>query len=285
MGNGHLYGHDKFYTVVMGGSEMLNPSLPTVDELRRELARSPKGERSRARFPSLDRYVSSRPSIPWDKSQKRTYGQFLSWLRVLKTRGYQFLWVMLSTANAEKREDLNRDLKRLVKRIYRLYGYDVHHFGVETSEGFGVYHFVWAIKSDTPVWIGQKWLSRVWKVIHGANVVWIERIGSSRRDQKNVASYCVSQYMSGQSLYVRRLWSWWKFPISLTKCWEKVKKHYRLQVESLNFGWRLTSAVLKYQDLISAWEHLLDFGWCVLGDVTFMLTGRVVKTMEEVHAW
>jgi hypothetical protein len=106
---------------------------------------------------------------------------------------------------------------RLVKMGYldldtanRLYNHDLtkpirfDYCKIETDEGpNGVFHVL--CFGD---YIPQAWLSDTWSDLTGASIVDIRAVKNGSNGTKKLASYCVSQYCSGQSEFVRFSWSW-----------------------------------------------------------------------------
>lgn len=183
--------------------------------------------------PSLDRDVSSsnnayRPS--WDRQQKRGYHRIQSCFQYWQARGYQVLWLMLSTSGDGDGRKLAYHHQMLKQRVERKLGYDgIQHWQVRTAEGNGVLHLFWAWRArdgfrQRSFYVKQAWLSRQWQEIHGAKIVWIERVRGGRVSRNKVSRYCMSQYVGKQSAYQYMSWSWKRtFGVPLVGCWRAFK--------------------------------------------------------------
>src|SRR5438445_491267 len=85
------------------------------------------------------------------------------------------------TRPSSRGRSLWKDHKELLRRVERTFGFKgVEHFGVETGEGLGVLHLLWAWqprpgRRGVAFYIPQAWLSRTWAEIHGAPMVWVTR--------------------------------------------------------------------------------------------------------------
>jgi hypothetical protein len=227
--------------------------------------------------PSLDCLVAgsiSSDTRSWDGRQKGRYQRALSFNTIIWSRGYQALWVTLTTAEGGSYEKLSEHREELEARIKRKYGYEVLTFWVKTHEGNGVLHIVWAIKDSRAVWIDQKWLSDTWFDIHGAKIVYVRRMGRGKKDGRNVARYMVSQYMAGQSLFDRYGYSWKRLGIALACAWKVFKQnscHLLLWWERRNSD-GLHSPIDRWVWL-DAWDELITSGECVVGDMFFFVEG------------
>jgi hypothetical protein len=210
----------------------------------------------------------------FSKKQKRFFQRLKSFLYLMVNMNAQTFRVDLTTANGGDRERLRKNHQELVRRIKRVYGYDVISFVVETSEGNGVLHLVWGIKSNRAVYIPQEWLSEQWEKIHGAFRVWIQRMGRSKKDAKRVASYMVTQYLAGQNKFERYSYSSRKLPIALGKSWNTFKKEVGKFSPEMT-RWRLnpTSIIVDHRGMIIAWEELLLNGSCTVGNLFFTVSG------------
>lgn len=96
---------------------------------------------------------------------------------------------------------------------------------IETYEGAnGVFHILYF--GD---YIPQKWLSDNWKdITETAYIVDIRAVRKGVYNSKKLASYCVSQYCSGQSKFVRYSWSWgW--------CFRGFVKWFKFFIHTLGF--------------------------------------------------
>lgn len=254
------------------------------------MVREPEGParqaRERAGSPSLVSNGQSRTFSSWNRQQKRVYNRLTSFMLEAESRGAQLFRVDLTTApggDAGKLAVHSRELRRRVKREY---GYDVEQFQVETNEGHGVYHCVWAIVSDRAVYIHQAWLSSMWQEIHGAHRVWIKRV-STKYHQKNAARYLAAQYLAGQdgTALVRMSYSWKKCKLSLGRGWSSFR---RLVADRCPVLWyeRMYGRdvpvrdLLPMGDIVAAWRDLIQFGWCTCGGLVYLVRDR-----EIVQRW
>ena len=227
-----------------------------------------------ASYPSLDIYSKS---TAWSRTQRRCYGRAMSWMREAEGRGCQLLWVMLSTSETGEAKKLGLHFQELRRRVERKFNYYVEFFKVETCEGFGVLHMVWAIKTERAVWIPQSWLSEEWEKIHGARVVWIARVKKTKKSIRNVAAYFVGQYLGGQSAIVRISWSWWRSRVAIGKAWSKFNSLFGRGDLCKPWGglnWRLRG--VSKLNIIKAWEEFLEKGCCVVEGAKFFIVGRSV---------
>lgn len=215
---------------------------------------------------SLDKYVSSsefeRRSVreggplKWSRKQKRGYNRVLSCLQYWQSRGYQMLWVMLSSSPESESGKLAENHYRLRQMVESQGFPGIQHFQVRTSEGNGVLHVIWAWKAEDGFreklfFVRQSWLSKAWDKLHCARVVWISKIGKSRRDSMQVARYCIAQYLGEQSGYEYMSYSWKRaFGFPLVSCWRKFKELAR-----------------SYGELVRNWSKFLsgEVVWCDYG--------------------
>lgn len=212
----------------------------------------------------------------WSRAQRRCWHRIRSLLHYWQARGYQLLWVMLSTAPGGDRRKLRYHHKRLLQQLDRKLGFGgVEHFLVETTEGNGVLHVVWAWRGSRSFYVPQAWLSAEWERLHGAPVVWVSRIGNGRRDRDRLSRYMVAQYCGSQSGFVRFSYSWWRCELALAKCWEALKKQARARSDVSTWCGRNPGLVtVTFVDLLSAWEALLREGAALLGDAFFIIRRR-----------
>jgi len=209
-----------------------------------------------------------------------------SWLTEADGRHCQKLRVDLTTANGGDAGRLRRHLQELRRRIKRRWGYSLEQFVIETSEGNGVLHCVWAFDVKKAVWIPQEWLSEQWEKIHGAPIASIKRMGSGSNDRKRVSKYMVTQYMVTQggdsgSALVRYSWSWWQAKVLIGRGWADYKRIIRFVEWRLDRDARRDMTVdlgarvrVPWRDYIAGWESLLTDGVAVVGDVFLMVEGR-----------
>jgi hypothetical protein len=226
--------------------------------------------------------LTAKPS--WSRARRRRYGRLLSWMGESVGRGCQLLRADLTSAKCGDDVFLKRDFQELRRRIERKFGYKIEYFKVQTSEGFGVYHMVWAIKCDHAVWIPQEWLASEWEKIHGARVVYIKRMKKGKQDARNVASYFVAQYLSdqrdssGKGSIVRVSWSWSRARFAIGKAWTLFSREWR-KGEHLNpflgmTGWCMG---LSRFEKFASWDRILSQGWCQVGRALFTVHDRLLN--------
>lgn len=206
----------------------------------------------------------------WDRKQRRAYHRILSGLRV--HRGERLRFLTLTTA-----ENMQRDLRSawrvLKERIRRLtparlvkMGYielkDVkkyypnkplneplrfEYLKVETAEGVaGVLHVLYF--GD---YIPQKWLSDVWKEITGtAYIVDIRACKDPVKSPKRLARYCVAQYVSGQTAFIRFSWSWGWVGKGFVKVW-------RILLKEVDYD--IKRAIALWEKLLSGESFTIGF--------------------------
>jgi hypothetical protein len=183
--------------------------------------------------------------------------------------------VDLTTSSKGDSKTLQRDFQYLRAEIEKKFGFYVEYFRVETSEGFGVYHMIWAIKWDKAVWIPQKWLSEEWEKIHGAKIVWISRMGKSYTSIKRVGRYFAVQYLAGQSSMVRISWSWWRGRLAIGKGWQFLKSQMMRGFESSTWlGKSPFERTITYKDLLESWDKILSEGICFVSNAVIFISGR-----------
>lgn len=101
------------------------------------------------------------------------------------------------------------DFQVLRKRIGRGLGFPrMEYICVDTREGHGVLHMIWAWRDPNPrkkasFYIEFVWLQEQWKDIHGAFHVNVKRIGKADQDARRLSRYIVAQYCGGQNALVR----------------------------------------------------------------------------------
>jgi len=179
---------------------------------------------------SLDKYLQNLPGKPskqlnsWTKKQRRAFQRILSGLKRSQYLGQPIRFMTLTSALQGRWLFLNRDFSVLVKRIKKHFG-QFDYFKIKTNEGNGVLHVLYR-----GGYIPQKWLSRNWEQIHGAKIVDIRLF---RSGGKRLARYISSQYLAGQTGFVRMSWSWKWVAKGFVKVWYHLIK---------TFGYKLALA-------------------------------------------
>ena len=172
---------------------------------------------------------TSRPS--WSRKQWMTRRAVMDRLRYWQSMGYQCLWVTLTSAPDSPKERLRKDFQILRKRMDRDLGYSgLEYVCVDTLEGHGVLHMIWAWKDPNPrkrasFYIPFDWLQEQWNGIHGAFHVNVKRIGSADKDARRLSRYIVAQYCGDQDGLVRLSQS--RMEISLSRMREALLRLLR----------------------------------------------------------
>jgi len=165
----------------------------------------------------------------WSRQQRRCYHVINTLLTYWVAHGYQVLRVDLTSSPKSDSEKLRYNHRQLRRKVEREYGFDkIEDFVVETEEGHGVLHILWAWKGDKDFYVPQDWLSAEWDKLHQAYVVWIARVDKAAvGTRKRISTYIVSQYISGQAGFVRYSFSWSRsFGFSIRRYWKKHKDYW-----------------------------------------------------------
>lgn len=219
---------------------------------------------------------------PWSRQQRRCYQRLNSWITEAWGRGCTLKRVDLTSTPSSDSTLLRKHHLELLRRINRRFGISFEFFIIETTEGYGVLHLIWA--SERPCFIPQRWLSAEWEKIHGANRVWIQPMGFKDGDKKRVTRYLVSQYLSGQTAFKRESWSWWRSKVSLSKAWKsflQLTGACDISKPWAGLNWQLRS--LSKQERLDGWTKLLTEGRCVLANVHLLIIDRCV-TVAPRHS-
>jgi hypothetical protein len=216
-------------------------------------------------------------SNPWSRKQKRLYGRLMSWCKEAQGRGAVLLRVDLTTARVGDPEKLKLHFQELRRRIERKLHYHVEYFCVETTEGNGVLHMVWAIETPGRVYIPQKWLSQQWSEIHGAQIVWIKKLRAESINVTRVSRYFVGQYLANQDAIKRVSWSWRRSRLPLGKAWLYMKREFLGSKDySSPWGFGIRPAILTKEELLKVWDQLLATGSCTVGKVRYFIKERTI---------
>jgi len=207
------------------------------------------------------------------------FQRLTSWCFEAVGRDCQLVRVDLTTATDGRADSLRLHLHELRRRVERHWRFPhVEMFVVETSEGNGVLHMVWAWLGNRSFYIPQGWLSDEWARIHGAPIVYVRKMAVSKKDIKCVGRYFALQYLSDQGgALVRMSWSWWRSRVALARGWEALKAAARKRSEASTWcGCNPDFETVTIEDLVRAWEALLREGTAVLGETCFTVMGRDV---------
>ena len=208
--------------------------------------------------PSTQKHVKG-----WSRQQKRAFQRLRSVLTYWTVSGYQVNFMTWTTAKGGSAENLAYDLQRLKQIVENRWGFEkIEHIQIRTSEGNGVMHALWAWRDENPkghrpklFYIPYKWLSAEWLRIHGAWDVCIEKVRLSNKDCKRLSMYCVSQYVAGQSGFVRMSWSWGRiFGFPLVGAWCLFKKWGLWGGNYFNY----TYSKWRYKAFLSLWDDFLS---------------------------
>lgn len=188
--------------------------------------------------PSLDSTVSNRTTErgkPWDRQQRRAFQRLMSCVTKWEAEGFQLLRVDLTGAPGADQAAMARHHQALRQRVERHLGFKGLEFvSVRTMEGNGVLHLIWAWRPFPgerwrSFYVGQRWLSRTWQDLHGAPIVWVQRLKPSRGGGRGAVKYIVCQHLSqGQGSDIARVsWSWGRtFGFALVKVWSWWKRRW-----------------------------------------------------------
>ncbi len=191
----------------------------------------------------------------WTTKQKRCYHRLRSMLCYWEGNGYQILRVDLTSSRESNVEDLRKNFRLLRRKVETTFDFpEIEDFIVETAEGNGVLHMIWAWKAkkgfrEKPFYIPKQWLSDEWSKLHKAIIVHIaEYDQKSSRSRNRVSAYIVSHYLSaGQGDLVRYSYSWRRslgFP--MVSFWKQFKVYW------------LDYACVDYKEMLVMWEYFLQ---------------------------
>lgn len=221
--------HRRFQRGRARANERLVRQLLHADKLAKLAAEPASAPRSGASAgvaaPLLDKGYGNVPRAAdrpeWTRKQWQVRRAVIDRLRFWQAGGYQCLWVTLTSAPDSPDQRLRKDFQVLRKRVMRELGFDgFEYVCVDTREGHGVLHMVWAWKDPdsrkrASFYVPFIWLQDQWKGIHGAFHVNVKRIGGSDTDARRLSRYIVAQYCGGQDALVRLSQS--VLAVSLTK--------------------------------------------------------------------
>ena len=226
---------------------------------------------------------SARPS--WNKKQWVTRRTVMDRLRYWQARGYQCLWVTLTSSPKSSAKRIRADFQALRKRIGRELGFSgMEYVCVDTREGHGVLHMIWAWRDadqtrKASFYVPFDWLQSSWSTLHGAFHVNVKRIGGADKDARRLSRYIVAQYCGGQNALVRLSQSRMEYPFSkmraqLLRTIKNLPERYAFGnglTESFK-GDELTQASNQFLWLAfrQAWDDLVKSRSCQAFGVTFV---------------
>jgi len=210
----------------------------------------------------------------YSRKQKRTFKSLLSWCTYYRGKGFQLFRLDLTSSKISPREKMGENFQLLRRMIERKFKCRVLYFKIETSEGNGVYHMVVAIKSNRAVYIPQKWLSKKWRKLHMAPVVYIKRVSSGHRNLRNIGKYLMEQYLAGQSALLRVSWSWWRSGITFSRAFSDFYCEARNAfLSGCAKGESRFTRIITYGEAMRAWTVLLEKGSVVIAGAAFFVNG------------
>jgi hypothetical protein len=183
----------------------------------------------------------------WNRKQWSTRRAVMDRLRLWQSSGYQCLWVTLTSAPTSSAKRLRANFQTLRKRIERQRGFSgVEYVCVDTREGHGVLHMIWAWKDPNPAkratfYIPFEWLQAAWRDIHGAFHVNVKRIGGEDQDARRLSRYIVAQYCGDQNALVRLSQS--RAPYPLARMRSQLLRVIKGLPERYEFGNRLSQGL------------------------------------------
>lgn len=148
----------------------------------------------------------------FNSKQKRTYQRLLSGITRASNAGHTLRMLTLTSPSSHPRTPeggqlLTKRFQVLRKSVKRKYGYLMEYCRVRTDEGFGVLHIVY--RAGKKGYIPHSWLKKEWKRIHGAQIVYIQKLYGKN---KRIAGYLAAHYISRHHRFMRTSWSWgWCF--------------------------------------------------------------------------
>ena len=159
----------------------------------------------------------------------------------------------------------------LRKRVGRELGFvNLQYICVDTREGHGVLHMLWAWLDPNPrkrssFYIPFEWLQDAWSSLHGAFHVNVKRVGGADGDARRLARYIVAQYCGDQNALVRLSQSRMDYPLPRMRA--ALLRTIKGMPERYDLGNKLGQG-LTWQELAPISNHLLwsEFRrcWCDL---------------------
>lgn len=188
--------------------------------------------------------LGSAQNLPFTAKQKRTYQRLLSGITRASNAGHTLRVLTLTSPPDHPRTPeggqlLTKRFQVLRKSIVRKYGYLLEYCRVRTDEGFGVLHVVY--RAGKKGYIPHSWLKREWERIHGAKIVFIQKLYGKN---KRIAGYLASHYLSRHRHFMRTSWSWgWCFR-GFVGVWESI----RARADSLSDAIVEWNTLLRYRN-------------------------------------
>ena len=233
-----------------------------------------------------------RPFPEWTRKHWLIRRTILDRLRLWQWNGYQSLWVTLTSAPGSPIDRLRGDFQVLRKRASRKLAFGLFEYVcVDTLEGHGVLHMIWAYKDPDPrkrasFFVSFDWLQAQWNEIHGAFHVNIKRIGMKDKDALRLARYIVAQYCGDQDGLVRMSQSKMPFPLTKMRCcllreMRNMAERYQIahtwgEIPMEEFSRRFNS--LFWGSFRSSWDELLTKRFCtVFGVQLAWLEDKIVR--------
>lgn len=224
-----------------------------------------------------------RPS--WLPKQWRVRRAVVDRLRYWQGAGFQCLWITLTSSPESPADRLRADFQVLRKRVGRELGFaSFEYVCVDTREGHGVLHMIWAWRDPNPrmrasFYVPFEWLQEQWKGIHGAFHVNVKRIGGADRDARRLSRYIVAQYCGDQNALVRLSQS--RAALPLARMREQLLRLLKALPERYEFGGELAKSVpgedfgklfgkFLWSSFRRAWADLLRFRSCHAFGVQFV---------------
>lgn len=213
----------------------------------------------------------------WSKQQFKIRRLVADRLTYWQSHGYEVHWVTVSSPYGPCERTLREDFEELRRRVVRRVGLGaLEYVCVETSEGNGVLHIVWAIKTDKKraFFVSYGWLSETWAEIRGAWNVSISRVKVSNGDRRRLTRYIVCQYCGGQSGLVRVSQSRLGIPLAkmraallramrgCTERYEMMKACSDRHPKEENVNWGKLMGQWFFLSLRRAWNDLVATGQC-----------------------
>lgn len=209
------------------------------------------------------------------RTSKRRFRQLNSWLAAQFGAGCQLLRVDLTSVSSREKS-LTYYLKILRKKLENKYKIKINYYKFETSEGYGVLHMIWAIRSSSAVWIPQKLLSDTWEKLTGAKIVYIKRVGNRKKDRTKIANYFISRYLTSDhhaGKIIRASYSWWRDCLPLGKAFTSLLKYCRNGFQEHHSKLSFFKNPITFREFIAGWNSLLVKGYWKFNGGYFHLSG------------